>query len=93
MPGRDWCYWFVFYLGSGLADSAAWIAGILIVLTYTLWLNRHPLLCLLAPGLIGPVMVLTTVVLGAGYGLENFVISLVPFSGKQSAAAKPVPRC
>lgn len=42
-------------------------AGVVLVLTYTRWITRSPLLCLLAPGIgFGPVMVLGTLVaLGA----------------------------
>ncbi|MET4027294.1 1,4-dihydroxy-2-naphthoate octaprenyltransferase [Marinobacter sp. MBR-99] len=38
-------------------------AGVVLVLTYTRWITRSPLLCLLAPGIgFGPVMVLGTLV-------------------------------
>jgi 1,4-dihydroxy-2-naphthoate octaprenyltransferase len=48
----------MFVLGAG---------GVVLVLTYTRWITRSPLLCLLAPGIgFGPVMVLGTLVaLGA----------------------------
>jgi 1,4-dihydroxy-2-naphthoate octaprenyltransferase len=37
------------------------LAGVLLVLLYTPWINRHPWLCLLAPGLgVGPLMVVGT---------------------------------
>jgi len=57
------------------------ILGIMIVVTYTQWLNRHPLLCLIAPGLgFGPLMVVGThVVLTGEYSMLPFFVSLVPF--------------
>lgn len=57
------------------------LLGIIIVLAYTPWLNRHPWLCLFAPGLgVGPVMVVgTSIALGSEYTVEAVLISLVPF--------------
>ena len=57
------------------------LVGVLIILTYTQWLNRYPLLCLLAPGIaFGPLMVVGTgVVLTGHYSLFSTYISLVPF--------------
>lgn len=57
------------------------MAGILIILAYTQWLTRHPLLCLVAPGTgFGPLMVGGThFVLTGAYSLFTFYISLVPF--------------
>lgn len=41
--------------------------GVALVLGYTPWINRHPLLCLLAPGLgVGPVLVLGVVAVLCG---------------------------
>ena len=46
------------------------LAGVLLVLLYTPWLTRHPLLCLLAPGLgVGPLMVVGTHVALGGHNL------------------------
>lgn len=46
------------------------LAGVLLVLLYTPWLTRHPLLCLLAPGLgLGPLMVVGTHVALGGHDL------------------------
>lgn len=43
---------------SGPAIVPLGLAGLAIILSYTRWLNRHPWLCLLAPGLgFGPLMV------------------------------------
>lgn len=53
--------------------------GTLLVLTYTHWLTRRPLLCLMAPGLgFGPVMVLGTIVaLGGTINSTALYVSLV----------------
>ncbi|MBI3532695.1 MAG: prenyltransferase [Burkholderiales bacterium] len=46
------------------------LAGVLLVLLYSPWLTRHPLLCLLAPGLgVGPLMVAGTHVALGGHNL------------------------
>jgi 1,4-dihydroxy-2-naphthoate octaprenyltransferase len=57
------------------------IAGLVLVLTYTKWLNRYPLLCLVAPGLgFGVLMVVGThVVLTGAYARLPWLIGLVPF--------------
>jgi 1,4-dihydroxy-2-naphthoate polyprenyltransferase len=71
--------YFVFRYGLLILPTG--IIGILIVLTYTQWLNRRAILCLLAPGLgFGPLMVVGThFVLTGEYAMSAFVISLVPF--------------
>lgn len=55
--------------------------GVLIVLTYTPWINKHPWLCLVAPGLgFGPLMVVGTYFALTGeYALLPAFVSLVPF--------------
>lgn len=65
----------------GLALLPLGILGLLIIGIYTNWITRHPLLCLIAPGLsFGPLMVM-----GTGYVLMNeyswaaFLASLTPF--------------
>lgn len=57
------------------------LLGIVIILSYTPWLNRHPLLCLVAPGVaFGPLMVVGTyVVLTGTYAGLPMYLSLVPF--------------
>lgn len=46
------------------------LAGVLLVLLYTPWITRQPLLCLLAPGLgVGPLMVAGTHVALGGHNL------------------------
>ena len=54
--------------------------GVLLILGYTPWINRHPLLCLLAPGLgVGPLMVLGTVaVLSERLSMLAWVAALAP---------------
>lgn len=47
------------WVSRGAAILPIGIAGLLIIIAYTRWLTRSPLLCLLAPGLgFGPLMVL-----------------------------------
>jgi 1,4-dihydroxy-2-naphthoate octaprenyltransferase len=47
------------------------LAGVLLVLLYTPWINRHPWLCLLAPGLgVGPLMVVGTHLALGGHELR-----------------------
>lgn len=57
------------------------LLGILLVMLYTPWITRHPVLCLLAPGLgFGPVMVMGAhFVLTGSYSWTAFAASLVPF--------------
>lgn len=57
------------------------LLGVLIILTYTRWLNRSPLLCLIAPGLaFGPLMVLGTEFALSGHFTHTaLLVSLLPF--------------
>jgi 1,4-dihydroxy-2-naphthoate octaprenyltransferase len=57
------------------------LAGLILVYSYTIWITRNPLLCLVAPGSgFGIIMVTCThFVLTGEYSLTSFVISLVPF--------------
>jgi 1,4-dihydroxy-2-naphthoate octaprenyltransferase len=57
------------------------ILGIINIVTYTDWLTRRPLFCLIAPGLgFGPMMVMgTDFVLTGSYSWTSFFASLVPF--------------
>lgn len=56
------------------------LAGVLIIVLYTRWLTRSPLLCLLAPGVgFGPLMVLGVYyVLTGSYGVTALIASLLP---------------
>jgi 1,4-dihydroxy-2-naphthoate octaprenyltransferase len=55
--------------------------GLLLILTYTPWLNRSPILCLIAPGTgFGICMVLgTEFVLTKTITWNGFLVSLIPF--------------
>ncbi|TCO77561.1 prenyltransferase [Chromatocurvus halotolerans] len=56
------------------------LAGVLIIVLYTRWLTRSPLLCLLAPGVgFGPLMVLGVYyVLTGVYSTTALMVSLLP---------------
>jgi 1,4-dihydroxy-2-naphthoate octaprenyltransferase len=70
-----------FLLSRGSGILLVGIPGILLVLTYTPWLNRYPLACLLAPGAgFGLLMVPGTAWLFLGhYNAGVLVLALVPF--------------
>lgn len=57
------------------------LVGLAIIVTYTQWLNRIPILCLISPGLgFGLLMVVGThVVLTLEYSTLVWLVSLVPF--------------
>ena len=57
------------------------LLGAVIIVTYTQWLNRLPLMCLIAPGLgFGPLMVVGThLVLTGLYSPVALYASLIPF--------------
>lgn len=63
----------------GLPMLVLGVAGIVLVLTYTRWITRRPILCLLAPGLgFGPVMVLGAIVaLGGRIDAPALLVTLV----------------
>lgn len=65
----------------GLQILPIGLLGVVLIVTYTQWLNRLPLLCLIAPGLgFGILMVLGThVILTGDYSSFAWFISLVPF--------------
>lgn len=72
----------LYFLGvRGLGLLPVGLAGVLVVVLYTPWLARSPLLCLVAPGLgFGTLMVVGThFVLTGEYSWTAFVASLVPF--------------
>lgn len=72
------CY-LMWRVGSGILPLG--IAGLLLITTYTHWLNRHPLLCLVAPGCgFGLLMVPgTQFVLTGEYAVQSGLVALVPF--------------
>jgi 1,4-dihydroxy-2-naphthoate octaprenyltransferase len=57
------------------------ILGLILVFTYTSWLTKNPVLCLLAPGIgFGPLMVMgTDFVLTGSFSWTAFIASMVPF--------------
>jgi len=57
------------------------LVGLLLILSYTRWINRLPLLCLIAPGVgFGLLMVNGAVlVLTGSFATEGFIVSLVMF--------------
>jgi 1,4-dihydroxy-2-naphthoate octaprenyltransferase len=57
------------------------LVGIALVLTYTQWLNRLPILCLIAPGLgFGVLMVVGThVLMQSEHSRLAWLVSLIPF--------------
>ncbi len=57
------------------------VVGLITVVTYTKWLTKNPLLCLIAPGLgFGSLMVMgTDFVLSGSYSWVAFAASMVPF--------------
>lgn len=71
--------YFLFVWGWALLPLG--LLGLILVYTYTNWLTRSPLLCLIAPGLgFGTLMVMgTDFVLTGSYSWTAFVASLVPF--------------
>jgi len=74
-------------LGFYLVFARGWqillvgVPGILLIVLYTQYITRSPLLCLLAPGLgFGPCMVLGTYfVLQGFYDITSVAVSLIPF--------------
>ena len=65
----------------GLSLLPMGVLGLLIILSYTTWISRNPILCLIAPGIgFGLLMVMgTNLVLTGGYTWTAFIASLVPF--------------
>jgi len=65
----------------GLTLLPLGLLGIVLIVFYTTWITRFPLLCLFAPGIgFGPLMVVGThFALTGTYSLEAWVASLVPF--------------
>lgn len=65
---------------AGAAILPIGLTGIVVVLAYTNWITRRPVICLVAPGLgFGPLMVVGThVSLTGGYAALPWLASLVP---------------
>ena len=71
--------YFAWQQGVGIVPVG--IAGLLLIATYTSWINKHPFLCLIAPGLgFGFLMVAgTQFVLQGYYGQQALIVASVPF--------------
>jgi len=71
--------YFAFQVGTAILPIG--ITGLLLVFFYTQWINRYPLLCLIAPGIgFGIVMVVGThIALGGAHTLTTWVVAAVPF--------------
>lgn len=65
----------------GLQILPIGLLGVILIVTYTSWINKHPWLCLIAPGLgFGVLMVLgTQFVLVGEYYVLSLWISIIPF--------------
>lgn len=65
----------------GLSILPLGALGVLLIVAYTPWFTKNPVLCLIAPGLaFGPLMVMgTDFVLTGAYSWSSFFASLVPF--------------
>ena len=70
---------FVWHYGAGIVPIG--ITGLLLITTYTGWVNRHPLICLFAPGLgFGFLMVAgTQFVLLGQYTALSWQLGVIPF--------------
>jgi 1,4-dihydroxy-2-naphthoate polyprenyltransferase len=68
-------------LEHGMEIMPIGLFGMVLIIAYTKWINRFPLLCLIAPGLgFGMLMVVGAhVVLTGGHSKLVWLISLVPF--------------
>ncbi|WP_286235192.1 prenyltransferase [Thalassotalea sediminis] len=69
-----------FTVTQGLAILPIGLLGLILVITYTNWINRHPILCYLAPGLgFGYFMTLgTIIVLNHSITLAHLLLLLIP---------------
>jgi 1,4-dihydroxy-2-naphthoate octaprenyltransferase len=70
---------FVWSYGAGIVPIG--ITGLLLIATYTGWINKHPFICLVAPGIgFGFFMVAgTQFVLQGQYTALSWLVALVPF--------------
>lgn len=70
-----------FVVERGVQILPVGVIGVILIITYTPWINRSPLLCLLAPGLgFGILMVGGThLVLAGEVPLSVWLVSLAPF--------------
>jgi 1,4-dihydroxy-2-naphthoate octaprenyltransferase len=70
---------FIWQYGAGILPIG--LAGLMLIVTYTGWINKHPLLCLITPGIgFGLVMVAgTQYVLAGEYMAQTWLVAMVPF--------------
>ncbi len=70
---------FLWRQGSGIVPIG--IAGVLLIVTYTHWINRQPYLCLIAPGAgFGFLMVVgTQYVLQGAFTVQPWIVAVIPF--------------
>jgi len=70
---------FIWKYGTGIAPLG--ITGLMLIMTYTGWINKHPFLCLIAPGIgFGFLMVVgTQFVLQGEFTQLSGLIAVVPF--------------
>jgi 1,4-dihydroxy-2-naphthoate octaprenyltransferase len=70
-----------FIFTQGLLLLPVGILGLILLIVYTLWLTRNPVLCLIAPGLgFGVLMVMGAhFALTGKYSWTSFIASLIPF--------------
>ena len=70
-----------FLLQHGMALLPIGLLGVILIVGYTPYINRHPMLCLLAPGIgLGPLTVLGSYfVISGNYALTAVMASLIPF--------------
>lgn len=85
-----WIAWIAFAITAAIGLYFVWLRGwqllpigllgLLLLVTYTIWWVKHPILCLLAPGLgFGILMVMGThFVLTGTYSWTSFIAALVP---------------
>ncbi len=71
--------YFIFNIGWALFPLG--VLGVLLIVVYTNWVNKKPLLCLLAPGLaFGPLMMFGTEwVLSQTLSLTGIALAFIPF--------------
>lgn len=71
--------YFIFRVDAGILPVG--LFGVIIIMTYTQWINRSPLLCLIAPGLaFGPLMSFGTFYVMTGdYSVTVLLISMPVF--------------
>ncbi len=70
---------FIWKSGAGIVPIG--LAGLILIVSYTGWINRHPFLCLIAPGIgFGFLVVVgTQFVLEGEYTLLSWLVAVVPF--------------